>query len=221
MNFAHASQGVNHAVLLLNSITQVNNTVTAPAEKCISWNKRKPGIQKNIYYAIEYQYLLDNQQYSLLLKDGSFFQFYFEFDLKDILICARLAYYPKPVKTNHDDSSLLDAAEAALERDDGDLYDHLFNWVELLETDIGRPANTSHIRFDYDSAVKSHSKSHLQFGAIQEFRIPSSGFPLPIAFIELCAPLAVGIALIQHGHLVFAKGNRLNLPPSSELIHLS
>lgn len=220
MNFAHASQGLSHAVLMLNNLTQVNNTCRSPAEKSISWNKRKPGIQKNIYYAIEYQYLLDNQQYSLLLNDGSFFQFYFEFDKKDKLISGRLAYYPKSVNTNHDVGSLLNAAEGAMDRSDGDLYNHLFNWVELLETDIGKPANTSHVRFDYDANVKSHSKSHMQFGAIQEFRIPSSGFPLPLAFVELCASLTIGLAAIKQGHLVFAKANRLNLPKNTELIYL-
>ena len=163
---------------------------------------------------------MDTQQYSILLKDSSFFQFYYQFEKSGKLKTARLAYYPKPVQTPHLQEDLLNAGEDALERQDNDLYDHLYNWVELLETDIGRPANTSHFRFDFDSKVISHSKSHLQFGAIQEFRVPANSFPLPVAFIELCSPL-LGNFSIEKTYLVFAKSHMFSLPINSELIHMT
>lgn len=221
MNFALASQGLVHVTSFLNSLTQVNNTITSISSKYIGWLGRKPGIQKNVYYPIEYQYLLDTQQYSLLLSDSSFFQFYLQFSSEDQLTSARFAYYPKPVRTNHDEDDLLISADGALNRQDDDLYNHLFNWVELLETDIGKPANTSHLRFDYDSKVTIHSKSHLQFGAIQELRVPSNNFPLPIAFVELCLPIMTGVSKIPANHLAFASTHKLDLIGNQELICLS
>lgn len=220
MNFAIASQGLNQVATTLFSLTQVNNIAIDRTAKNIGWYGRKPGIQKNVYYPIEYQYLLDTQQYSLLMTDSSFFQFFFDFNDADELVSARLAYYPCPVKTSHDADTLLDAAEAALDREDNDLYDHLFNWVELLETDIGKPANTSHFRFDFDSKVTAHSKSHLQFGAIQEFRIPANSFPLPAAFIQLCSPLFSNFPTIPAEHLVFARDRKFGQPANSELIFI-
>lgn len=221
MNFALACQGLQHAVSYLNSLTQVDNTTTSSSAKYIGWQGRKTGIQKNVYYPIEYQYLLDTQQYSLLLSDSSFFQFYFQFDSEDCLKSSRLAYYPKPVRTSHEEDDLLSAADGALDRQDEDLYNHLFNWVELLETDIGKPANTSHIRFDYDSNVSVHSKSHLQFGAIQELRIPSNSFPLPIAFVELCLSMTAGASKIPDTHLAFASNHKFGPLQNQELIFLS
>jgi hypothetical protein len=221
MNFALVKQGVNHAITHLVEVTQVNNIELVDISRCVSWKGYKPGIQKNIYYSLEYQYLLDNQQYSLLLRDGSFFQFFFNFKSSNELHAARLAYYPRPVKTLDLSDDLLVAANSALERDDDDLYDHLFNWVELLETDIGNPANTSHLRFDFDDTVTSHCKSHLQFGAVQEFRIPADFFPLPMAFIEMCGSLVSGFSQISLAHLGFARNNKLRLQRRNELISLT
>ena len=45
-----------------------------------------------------------------------------------------LAYYPKPMSTRDTLNELIDAADDALEREDDELYEHLYNWVELLET---------------------------------------------------------------------------------------
>jgi hypothetical protein len=221
MNYALACQGLMHALSLLSGITQVDNTTTSTPNRYIGWSGRKPGIQKNVYYPIEYQYLLDTQQYSVLLRDSSFFQFFFQFDASDKLSSARLAYYPRPVNTLHENDDLLKAADDALDRQDEELYNHLFNWVELLETDIGKPANTSHVRFDYDSKVLVHSKSHLQFGAIQEFRLPSNNFPLPIAFVELCSSIIAGTPQIPASHLVFARNHKLGLLSNEVLICLS
>ncbi|MFX4952881.1 DUF2290 domain-containing protein [Acinetobacter baumannii] len=63
---------------------------------CISWRNYRSGILKNLSYPREYQILLDHFQYSFLLKDNSFIQFYYEFDDEDNLVSCRLAYYPVP-----------------------------------------------------------------------------------------------------------------------------
>jgi hypothetical protein len=220
MNFAMASQGLNHAISHLAGVTQVKNIEISSGNKHISWQGRKSGIQKNVYYPLEYQYLLDNQQYSLLLSDGSFFQFFFQFSQSDKLKSARLAYYPRPVKTIDLSEDLLAAAESALERNDDEFYEHLYNWVELLETDIGNPANTSHLRFDFDEAVNTHCKSHIQFGAVQELRIPSDFYPQPIAFIQLCGSMISGFNQISNAHLVFAKNHGLKVTQGEDLISL-
>lgn len=189
MRYAMAAQGVENAKDFLRSITQVDCISLQQGNKVITWNGHKPGIFKNVYYPLEYQYLIDHHQYSLLLADGSFFQFYYMFKDDDTLAKARLAYYPRPIATSDSLESLVVAADEALDREDEALYEHIFNWVELLEVKKQSPSNTSHIRFDYDDAVQAHAPSHIQFSGVQEFRVPAEFYPLPLAFIELCLPM--------------------------------
>lgn len=189
MNYAMAKQAVLNAKDFLKAITQVDCISCQSQSKTITWSGRKPGILKNVYYPIEYQYLLDNHQYSLLLSNGSFFQFFYEFDQNDTLHKAKLAFYPKPISTSDTVQTLSDAANDALDRDDEILFDHIFNWVEYMEIENKSPSNTSHVRFDYDKEVTSHSKSHIQFSGVQEFRVPAEFYPLPLTFIELCLPM--------------------------------
>lgn len=180
------AQGVERAKAFLRVITQVDCVSLQRENKAITWNARKPGIFKNVYYPLEYQYLIDDQQYSLLLSDGSFFQFYYEFSKTDVLLKARLAYYPSPMPTVDSKESISYALDMAAENDDSKLLEHFYNWVEVMEHKGLSPSNTSHIRFDYDSKVKVHDPAHIQFGGIQEFRVPSEFFPLPLVFVKLC-----------------------------------
>ena len=186
MNFSKASQGLNLVKSYLSNITQVDNTSIIKSNKTISWNNRKTGIHKNNYYPLEYQYILDLQQYSFLLSDSSFFQFYYNFDSNGALYHARLAYYPRPINSKDSYEELFDEAENALERENNNLSEHLYNLTELIEIKKQYPSNTSHIRFDFDQKVKSHSESHIQFSGIQELRIPANFFPLPLSFVQLC-----------------------------------
>lgn len=186
MNFNKACQGLNFVKKHLSNIIQVDNTSIIRSDKTISWNNKKPGIHKNNYYPLEYQYILDSQQYSFLLYDSSFFQFYYHFDSDDTLYHARLAYYPRPINSKDSYKELFDEAENALERDDYNLSEHLYNITELIEIKKQHPSNTSHIRFDFDKKVQSHSESHIQFSGIQELRIPANFFPLPLSFVQLC-----------------------------------
>lgn len=219
MRFALASQGVNHASNHLAGITQTNNVVRIQAERTVTWVDRLTGIQKGVYYPLEYQFLLDRHQYSLLLSDGSFFQFFYRFDEADVLQEARLAYYPRPIPTSEEQSELLDAAEEALNRDDQLLYEHLYNWTELLDQSRA-PANTSHIRFDFDRKAKAHSQSHLQFGAIQELRLPADFYPQPLAFVQMCEGLLTGVPVIEGPNLGFERNNCLCLERPAQLIVL-
>lgn len=220
MRIAQASQGVLHVIAYLEAVTQVNNVLILRDEKTVSWAGRLPGIVKGSYYPLEYQHSLDNQQYSLLLSNGSFFQFYYDFDENDELVKARLAFYPRPISTSDLTDDLFDAAETALVQDDEQLYEHLYNWTELLEIHNVSPSNTSHIRFDFDQKTKAHAPSHIQFSGVQEFRISADFFPLPLTFVQLCLPMIsdLKVPVPAQSELSFEKNNVLPLKRPVELI---
>ncbi|MFG7353188.1 DUF2290 domain-containing protein [Shewanella oncorhynchi] len=154
--------------------------IDSSMDKIISWSNYKAGIDKSVCYQREYQNLLDNQQYSILFNDSSFLQIYYKFDDKGALELARLAYYPHPKKIEETTDELFEYAE-----DSSDSMQSIYlEMIDLLEDDEEIFSNNSHIRFDYDNNVKSHSKAHLQFGGINEFRITSSKFISPFIFLD-------------------------------------
>lgn len=220
MRLAHARQGLNNAVTYLSKAIQVQNTMVSEIDRTISWGGRTPGILKGIFYPLEYQFLLDRQQYSVLLSDGSFFQFYYLFDTEGELRQARLAFFPPPVSTRDSIEDLWDAAEGALDRDDQQLYDHLYNWTEWLEIKQRAPSNTSHIRFDFDRDVTSHCQAHIQFSGVQELRVPADFVPQPLAFVQLCETMLSGIGTIDDVQLGFERNNILSLARPNQLIAL-
>jgi hypothetical protein len=220
MRFAHAKQGVINAVAALSHVVQTNNIHVDDNERTISWFNRLSGFQKDLYYPIEYQALLDKQQYSLLLADGSFLQIFYDFAGGDELRSARLALYPQPIDTRVTEEDLLIAAEEALDRQDEELYEHLYNWTELIELKRRLPANTSHIRFDFDSTVVTHSVAHLQLGAIQEFRVPADFFPQPLGFVQLCRTLIGGGLEIPSPELGFERNNVMRVVRPDDLMVL-
>lgn len=220
MNFHQAQQGLINTKNLLKTHIQLNLSTFIETDKEITWQNRKPGILKGLYYPMEYQYLLDTQQYSYLLSDGSFFQFYYKFDSKNNLKKGRLAYYPTPLSTKESVDELLKEADNALERDDDQLYEHLFNWTEWLEIRKIHPSNTSHIRFDFDSEVKKHCKSHIQLSGVQELRIPANFFPLPLIFVQLCLSMLSTEIQLPQSSMAFEKANIHVSELKDELLHL-
>lgn len=221
MNFAHVCQGVINAKNHLGDQTQIDNIQVDRAGRSVSWHGRKSGIIKSLYYPLEYQFLIDSHQYSLLLSDGSFFQFFYSFDVNDKLVSARLAFYPRPLPTRDLVEHMLAAADEALEREDDDLFDHLYNWTELMELKGQNPSNTSHIRFDYDSNVEAHSPSHLQLSGLHEFRIPANYFPQPLAFVQLCEMTYANERTLVSANLAFEKRHALMLQQPEDLINLA
>jgi len=213
--------GIINARRQLSEKIQLDNIQVDRVNKVVSWNGRKPGIVKSLYYPLEYQFLIDSHQYSLLLSDGSFFQFYYQFDVEGALVGARLAFYPKPLATRDSLEHMLAAADDAIEREDDELFDHLYNWTELMELKSQSPSNTSHVRFDYDPNVKSHSPSHLQLSGLHEFRISANYFPQPLAFIQLCEMTYANDRTIEIQNLAFEKNHVLLLDAPSELISLA
>jgi hypothetical protein len=183
----------------------------------ISWKNYNPGIYKSLY-AKEYQQLIRNKQYSLLLKDDKgLIQYYYEFENK-CLIKAKLAYYPYPIELNTTPADLEilfdDVDDQQLEMYYYDLWNILsykfqfnFDDSELLkeltkkaleagntETPLAmilgifnekyKFTNSSHLRIDYDSKVKSHHKCEIQIGAVNNIRLPMKHLISPFIFTD-------------------------------------
>jgi len=218
MNNYDVIQSLNYVVTLLAPITQLN-LIEYNEKESTSWRNRQPGIYNNIYYPLEYQKLVDNHQYSIILKDGSFFQFYYFFNKKE-LISAKLAFYPVPIGCESNIEELLNVADTALEREDDSLFQHLYNWNDLLTVSGHYPINTSHIRFDYDPRATTHEPSHLQFGGVNNLRLAADFFPLPYAFVQLVSDLLDGCEQSVVQHLNHAKNKKLPLNATEKIISI-
>ena len=131
----------------------------------VSWDRRTTGILRGEPYHSEYTRLVEDRDFSLLFSDRAFAQVLYVFD-KNNLTCVRLAYFPRP-----------EYLRFPREREDALLYD-------VSEFEETTEANTSHVRYDFDPEVESHSKSHLQFGAIQSFRLTTRRVLLPFLFLD-------------------------------------
>jgi len=158
---------------------KIIGTNTSSENNSISWHNYKSGIIKGVSYPREYQLLLDERQYSFLMMDSSFFQFYFQFDTEGLSSC-RMAYYPVP--------KIIDESVEDLNEYEGTANSYLrdvYSEMALeMEFNSGQLSSNSHLRFDYDKSVTSHSKSHFQFGGINSFRIAAKNIVLPFAFFE-------------------------------------
>ncbi|WP_242388691.1 DUF2290 domain-containing protein [Kosakonia cowanii] len=158
-------------IILTSNYIKKNNAVT--------WQNYKKGIYNRILYSKEYEMLLNERQYSFLLKDKSFFQFFYEFENNE-LIKAKLCYYPYPLSNKESDIELL----MYLEESGSELLDiYYYGFNELLHHGI-KSTNTSHIRFDYDKDVNSHSKSHIQYSGVNNVRFPLIHVFIPITFFD-------------------------------------
>lgn len=189
MNIADVVQSLELVKQSLADGIQVDRIAKSANE--VSWFGYRAGIFKNQYYPIEYQWLIDNGQYSFLLKDGSFLQFYYCFDGQG-LKSGCVALYPRPIPSKVTEEEIYLTTEAALDMEDDSLSEHLMNIVEEIEQNDMIPANTSHIRFDFDRKVKTHEVSHIQFGGFNEARLPADFFPVPYAFVELISNVFTG-----------------------------
>ncbi|MGY5710405.1 hypothetical protein ACXHPE_17245, partial [Vibrio cincinnatiensis] len=79
---AHVVQSLGNIEKVYATLIMTTN-VDLKNPKAITWGSYRPGILSNISYPREYQLLVDTSQYSYLLKDNSFFQFYFGYDDKE------------------------------------------------------------------------------------------------------------------------------------------
>ena len=161
--------------ILLDSNTEFTNNA-------ISWMNYQPGIDKGFAYAAVYQRLIDKRQYSFLLHDNSFFQFYFEWENQE-LAKAKLAFYPTPVKISGALDSLLESAESC----GVDLMEEIYFGAEAWVSRGIDIVNTSYLRLDYDKDVTAHAKCHIQIASINELRITSKYLLNPFNFFTWIA----------------------------------
>ncbi len=195
MNIADILQNIEFVKKVLSNYIQTNLISSSVDE--ISWRNYRPGVFNNHYYPLEYQWLLDNGQYSILLRNGAFFQFYYKFDGKGLRY-AKLALYPRPIPSFAKSDDITALAEKSFDMDDLSLSEYLMNVVEEIDQTNIVPPNTSHVRFDFDREVNSHEISQLQFGGVNEVRIPANFFPIPYSFVELMASALDGVDIHPH-----------------------
>ena len=143
---------------------------TAPTE--LTWHRSQTGITRGEFYHNEYTRLLNGRDFSLLFKDSSFVQVYYLLDDAGLRL-GRLAYYPIPEDLRVRSPDVVDVMAF------GEFDDRL----EELEV----YSNTSHFRYDFDRAARTHSPSHIQFGAVDELRVTSHKVLLPFLFVDAIA----------------------------------
>lgn len=158
-----------------SKIIQSTGYVVSSSE--VSWSNYLMGIEKS-HYVFDYCKAVNNQQYSFLLTDGSFFQFYYRFGSDLQIEKARLAYYPKPSFLRLDSTGV----ENIIEQNDN-ILDGVDELYDFLDGGLSLDTNT-HVRFDYDKSCKSHEPNHIQFSAFHNFRIPSQVLLNPFIFID-------------------------------------
>ncbi|MFA7523683.1 MAG: DUF2290 domain-containing protein [Halothiobacillaceae bacterium] len=160
-------------------IAERNYSVT---ESSVSWDDYKPGIGKRFFYLNYFQALVDSRQYSYLLIDGSVVQIYFDFK-EGILNKSKMAFFPRPVVVRGD---MKEVEDGFLAYGDEYVLDCFLGAADSEScADLGFEfTNSSHIRIDYDADVASHSKSHFQFGGINELRIDIDKIVTPLVFFD-------------------------------------
>lgn len=144
----------------------------------VGWPNYRPGISKKVY-ARQYEDLITDRKFTFLLKDGSAIQIYYNYDDRS-LKKVRLAYYPVPktifIKPEEVDTYYNETYNEILEAHYMLLHDLMGHGVSV--------SNTTHVRFDYDRDVASHSVNHFQVDGIQELRIPFKHIITPFHFID-------------------------------------
>lgn len=129
--------------------TRTHKISTHKGQQEISWGRENYSFSENIFCSLsEYCSLIENKQYSMLLWDGSFFQFSFCLH-KNKIIKHRLCWYPAPVKINEDEILNFDITSIILEKMKN------CNHEDFL--------SKSPIRFDYapTDQTADHPSSHV------------------------------------------------------------
>lgn len=144
----------------------------------LSWGQYQSGISKGSYLS-NYCNLVSERQYSFLMEDNSFFQFFYEWE-EGTLKNAKVAFYPNPEVV-----SFTEAEAHFISENDDDYYIEGTEYI-LAEMDSKEltVTNTSHLRIDYDQEVTTHPKSHLQFGGINNIRLASETVITPFIFFD-------------------------------------
>lgn len=153
-----------------------NNTFINTNE--VGWKNYRPGIPK-LVYSRQYEDLIRFRQFSFLLKDKSAIQLVYKYDDKGLEM-NRLALYPFPKTINIDEDKIEEYIDESLT---DALETHYILLHDLMGQNIS-VSNTTHVRFDYDRDVTSHSVNHLQIDGIQDLRVPFARIISPFHFVD-------------------------------------
>jgi hypothetical protein len=174
MNFRHISRELNEICHRFSDLLiDVNHCAVGTS---ITWSNYISGIHNHVNYYYEYRWMIDYRQFSLLLDDGGALQFYYSFE-NDELRFSRQCYYPPPL------DKVGDLREIDVEISLDDML-----WVNIEADDTPsqyRAKHWSHIRLDFDSTATTHDPSHLQYSAVNSFRIPSDKVLSPFVFLDM------------------------------------
>lgn len=149
----------------------------------VGWSKEGPDIAfalKNVPYRSIYSYLLKNEQYNFILRDGSLIQLLYKFSAEQ-LIEQRLCYFPRPRNFSSDFTGEQEEREDIAEEDNSALLESA-----LIENETESYDELPLIRIDYNPGQHkpvSHAATHLHLGYTKNCRIPSSRPVAPITFI--------------------------------------
>jgi|GEM_PF-6114456 len=130
----------------------------------VSWPNYVSGIRDKRGYREYFDFLINAKQQSYRLVDGGVVQLFYEFENRDTLIRSRCCYSPQY-------STELIVPDSELDISPSDDEDRI----------------TTFFRIDFDRAVSTHSKSHFQFGGLNELRIPLDSAVHPYLFMDLIA----------------------------------
>lgn len=129
MDFEQIETDLTHIKNFFKDFIIESNYMISPPE--ITWKNYSPGISKFLY-SREYTDLVNKRQYSFLLKDKSFFQFYYNYNKEKVLTKAKLAYYPMPVSLIEED--VVNTLEGYYEEEnDIHISEYYFDLWQLLD----------------------------------------------------------------------------------------
>lgn len=148
----------------------------------ISWKNYIPGIP-DLIYTREYESLVAKRQFTFLLIDDSIVQAVYKFDKRGEISVIRLAYYPRPELKK----LRLEEVDSYYDDSINDYFkEQYFLMFDIISSDF-KVTNSNHFRIDYNSVHESHCKNHLQFGSINDIRLPVDNLILPFTFIDFIA----------------------------------
>lgn len=159
-NISHFQFAIESISTVFNSII-IDNLVVYNGNIC-TWENYIGGLSR-LFYITEFQQCFDKKQYTFLLNDGSFFQFFAKFD-KDGVVHSRLAYYPYPVIKS---SYYLEELDEFIYHEEGPVSDFFNDLYNALKFNI-KVENVSQeklLRLDQDGPEK---KDYLALTDVQD-----------------------------------------------------
>jgi hypothetical protein len=136
-------------------------------------------LQSDDYFKI-YEVGRKRNDYDILLKDQSFFQFSFD-EKNNEINRIRYAYFDSPTNTKSYEEFLDE-----IEIDISECGDYFYDYYEQYLSEAKLKTSVNPIRYDYDEGLYKevfHPVSHLHVGHQNEIRIPCESILSPKGFV--------------------------------------